>query len=181
MRPRVIEAAKDKFGENVVVKSLVDLKGDEDEERTENILVIGTIFKQQERKPSILAELSEEAGVEFEAPHTQYTADTDTLVLEDESMRVQLECGDSGLQPGHIVNGVVLGVWGREQRGGKFRVADTVFSKVPAVKTEARKSPEEEVSVVVMSGLELGGEDAGWVSAAQLAVDWVRKNLFPPD
>ena len=180
MRPRVIEAAKDKFGENVVVKSLVDLKGDEDEERTENILVIGTIFKQQERKPSILAELSEEAGVEFEAPHTQYTADTDTLVLEDESMRVQLECGDSGLQPGHIVNGVVLGVWGREERGGKFRVADTVFSKVPAaVKTEARC--EEEVSVVVMSGLELGGEDAGWVSAAQLAVDWVRKNLFPPD
>ena len=32
---------------------------------------------------------------------------------------------------------------------------------------------EEDVSVCVMSGLELGGEDAGWVSNAQMAVDWV--------
>ena len=90
MRPLIVDAAKDKFGQSVQVKPLVDLKSDEDEDRKENILIIGTIFKQQERKPSILSELSEEAGVEFQPPHTVYTADTDSLVLEDESMRVKL-------------------------------------------------------------------------------------------
>ena len=64
MRPLIIEAAKDKFGDDVDVKPLVELKADDEEERKENILIIGTIFKQQEKKPSILAELSEEAGVE---------------------------------------------------------------------------------------------------------------------
>ena len=171
MRPLIVEAAKDKFGQAVQVKPLVDLKSDEDETRKENILIIGTIFKQQERKPSILSELSEEAGVEFQPPHTVYTMDTDSLVLEDESMRVKLECGES-LRPGDLVNGVVLGVWGKEENGGKFLVDDVVYAKIPVMKTEVAGS-EEDVSVCVMSGLELGGEDAGWVSNAQMAVDWV--------
>ena len=172
MRPLIEQAAKDKFGDNVSIKPLVDLNSDEDEERTENILIIGTIFKQQERKPNILNELSEEAGVEFEPPHTVYTMDTDTLVLEDESMRVKLECG-GGLQPGDIVNGVVLGVWGREETGGKFRVEDVVFAKIPVTKVEP-PTCEDDVSVCVMSGLELGGEEAGaTLCEAQLAVDWV--------
>ena len=64
MRPLIIEAAKDKFGEALHVKQLVDLKAEEDEERKDNILIIGTIFKQQERKPSILSELSEEPGLD---------------------------------------------------------------------------------------------------------------------
>ena len=171
MRPLIVEAAKDKFGQSVQDKPLVDLKNDEDETRKENILIIGTIFKQQERKPNILSELSEEAGVEFQPPHTVYTMDTDSLVLEDESMRVKLECGES-LRPGDLVNGVVLGVWGKEENGGKFLVDDVVYAKIPVMKTEVAGS-EEDVSVCVMSGLELGGEDAGWVSNAQMAVDWV--------
>ena len=171
MRPLIVDAAKDKFGQSVQVKPLVDLKSDEDEDRKENILIIGTIFKQQERKPSILSELSEEAGVEFQPTHTVYTAETDSLVLEDESMRVKLECGDS-LRPGDLVNGVVLGVWGREENGGKFLVDDVVYAKIPFMKAEMAIC-EEDVLVCVMSGLELGGEDAGWVSNAQLAVDWV--------
>ena len=175
MRPLIEQAAKDKFGDNVSIKPLVELNSDEDEERTENILIIGTIFKQQERKPSILNELSEEAGVEFEPPHTVYTMDTDTLVLEDESMRVKLECGeDSGLQPGDIVNGVVVGVWGREEVGGKFRVEDVVFARIPVTKLEP-PTCEDDVSVCVLSGLELGGEEdvGGSLTSAQLAVDWV--------
>lgn len=174
MRPMIIEAAKDKFGDKVEVKSLVDLKAEQEAERKENILIIGTIFKQQEKKPSILAELSEEAGVEFEPPHKVYTTETDSLLLEDESMRVKLECDtDTGLQPGDMVNGVVCGIWGREQAGGKFKVVDVVYSKVPGAKEEPLASDSDEVSVCVMSGLELGGSDAGWVSSAQLAVDWL--------
>ena len=89
-----------------------------------------------------------------------FTTDTDTLVLEDESMRVKLETGDTGVQAGDLVNGVVAGVLGKEENGGKFRVEDLVFAKIPGTKTEPS---EEDINVCVMSGLELGGSDAGWI------------------
>ena len=45
------------------VKNLSDLREDEDEvsasQQQEDLLIVGTVFKQQERKPSILKELSE--------------------------------------------------------------------------------------------------------------------------
>ena len=94
MKPRIIESAKEKLGNDILVKNLVDLKEDDDGAREEDILIVGTVFKQQERKPSILAELSEDGGLELQPVHTVYTAETDSLVLEDESMRVKLEGGE---------------------------------------------------------------------------------------
>ena len=45
------------------MKNLSDLREDEDEvsesQQQEDVLIVGTVFKQQERKPSILKELSE--------------------------------------------------------------------------------------------------------------------------
>ena len=45
------------------MKNLSDLREDEDEvsasQQQEDLLIVGTVFKQQERKPSILKELSE--------------------------------------------------------------------------------------------------------------------------
>ena len=45
------------------MKNLSDLREDEDEvsesQKQEDVLIVGTVFKQQERKPSILKELSE--------------------------------------------------------------------------------------------------------------------------
>ena len=72
------------------IKPLAELKSEEEKEKKENILVIGTVFKQQEKKPSILTELSEDAELEVkpeQTEDTEHTADSDTLVLEDETMR----------------------------------------------------------------------------------------------
>lgn len=51
MKPRIVEAAKQKLGDNILVKNLVDLKEDDVGAR-EDILIV-KLFKQQERKPSI--------------------------------------------------------------------------------------------------------------------------------
>ena len=178
MKPLVVEEAKRKFGPNVNIKQLAELKSEEDEDRKESILVIGTVFKLQENKPSILTELSEDA--ELEVPREQstvYTSENDTLVLEDETMRVKL--AGEFLHPGDLVNGVVLGALGKEIVGGKFEVEDVVFSRVVGAKSEPG-GVREEVSLCVMSGLELGGEEAGWLLSAQLAADWLVGSVGSP-
>ena len=147
-----MEAAKEKLGDNILVKNLVDLKEDDDGAREEDILIVGTVFKQQERKPSILAELSEDGGLEMQPVHTVYTRETDSLVLEDKSMRVKLEGGEV-LKAGDLVNGVVAGIWGREVTGGKFSVKDVIFAKIAGVKGVVS---EDDISVCVLSGLEAG-------------------------
>ena len=178
MKPLVVEEAKRKFGPNVNIKQLAELKSEEDEDRKESILVIGTVFKLQENKPSILTELSEDA--ELEVPREQstvYTSENDTLVLEDETMRVKL--AGEFLHPGDLVNGVVLGALGKEIVGGKFEVEDVVFSRVVGAKSEPG-GVREDVSLCVMSGLELGGEEAGWLLSAQLAADWLVGSVGSP-
>jgi len=92
-------------------------------------------------------------------------------VLEDETMRVRLS--GEFLHPGDIVNGVVLGALGKEVVGGKFEVEDVVFARVAGPKREPGGGCEEDVSLCVMSGLELGGEDTEWLVSAQLAADWL--------
>ena len=178
MKPLVVEEAKRKFGPNVNIKQLAELKSEEEEDRKESILVIGTVFKLQENKPSILTELSEDA--ELEVPREQstvYTSENDTLVLEDETMRVKL--AGEFLHPGDLVNGVVLGALGKEIVGGKFEVEDVVFSRVVGAKSEPG-GVREDVSLCVMSGLELGGEEAGWLLSAQLAADWLVGSVGSP-
>ena len=80
MRPLIVAGAKASLGNNIQVKktsldvqvlitdtrkvkNLSDLREDEDEvsasQQQEDLLIVGTVFKQQERKPSILKELSE--------------------------------------------------------------------------------------------------------------------------
>jgi len=48
-----------------------------------------------------------------------------------------------------------------------------VFSRVLGAKSEPAGECEEEVSLCVLSGLELGGEDTSWLDSAQLAADWL--------
>merc|ERR1719347_1154545 len=111
------------------------------------MLVIGTIFKHQENKPSVLTELSEDAELEVKQPVeeevvTSYIAESDTLMMEDENMRVRL--AGEFLNPGDLVNGVVVGVWGKEIVGGKFIVEDVVYARVLGTKSEAVDESEEE-------------------------------------
>ena len=183
MKPLIVEEAKRKFGPEVNIKPLTELKSEEEKERKDNILVIGTVFKQQEKKPNILTELSEDAELEAQPEQkeeTDFTADTDTLVLEDETMRVKL--AGEFLLPGDLVNGVVLGAWGKEVVGGKFEVEDVVFARALGAKREVEEVSEEteEVSLCVMSGLELAGEEAGWLFSAQLAADWLAGSAGSP-
>ena len=95
--------------------------------------------------------------IELEPAHTKYTSDTDSLVLEDETMRVKMEDPDGKMRPGDLVNGVVAGVWGREAQGGKFAVKEVFFSGLKREEGE-NSTRTEPISLCLISGLQLGGE-----------------------
>ena len=85
------------------------------------------------------------------------------------------------------MNGVVAGVWGREAQGGKFSVRDVVYSGLRGAKSEvveeqvgAALPPCAQVSLCLVSGLELGGEGAEHLPAAQVgAPPPCTSNLHP--
>ena len=59
----------------------------------DDILVIGTLFKHQPLKPNILAELSEDAGLQAQAilsRKTKFISEQDEIILEDELQRIKL-------------------------------------------------------------------------------------------
>jgi len=169
LEPMIIQQAKNKFGQEIKVYKVSELREENQEPRTEDILVVGTIFKQEENRPSILKEYAEQSEDKVDVPEAEkekYTSENDSLILEDDTMRVNLI---GKVNPHIYVNGVVVGAWGREARGGNFRVKELIFPLIPAVKTEG-----EDVELVVVSGLDLIGDDCGdYLESCQLAVDWI--------
>lgn len=79
------------------------------EDCPEKIIVIGTLFKHQELKPSILREISEDHQLTPLPPRTNYADDEDILILEDELQRIRL-VGKIDIQK--MVTGVVVAVLG---------------------------------------------------------------------
>ena len=72
LKPRVEEAARQRFGENVRIRSLCDLGNDEESEepnQDKRVLVVGTTFKHQELKPNILREISEDNEIQVQPIH----------------------------------------------------------------------------------------------------------------
>ena len=72
LKPRVEEAARQKFGPNVAIRSLCDLGNDEESDENNSdkrVLVVGTTFKHQELKPNILREISEDNEIQVQPVH----------------------------------------------------------------------------------------------------------------
>jgi len=176
LEPMIIQQARDKFGQDFKVFKVSELNDEGAAERRENILVVGTVFKQEENIPSILKEYAEKSEDQVTLPEghkEKFTSENDHLILEDDTMRVQLI---GNVKPEYFVNGVIIGVWGKEARGGKFDVKEVILPKIPGPKSEG-----EEVSIVMMSGLELVGDDSGeYLEAIQLAVDWISGSAGGP-
>ena len=58
------------------------------------------------------------------------------------------------MTPSLLVNGVVVGCWGREASGGNFDVKELIYPLIPSSDTQG-----EEVSICILSGLNLNGTE----------------------
>lgn len=189
LRQRVVDAARGQIGKDVVIKTLCDLDKDDDDGdesgSADDILVIGTLFKHQPLKPNILAELSEDAGLQAQpilSRKTKFISEQDEIILEDELQRIKLVPApgdDREFSVGSLSTGIVCGVHGylglkSKGDGGKFFVKNVVYPNTPG----PQKTPKAEADryIALMSGLNLGKrDDAGnsMLGPLELAVSWL--------
>lgn len=118
------------------MKTLADLK----EDTKDRCIIVGTLYKHQELKPSILKEISEEHQLIPQPLRTEFTEDKDQLILEDELQRVRLL---GAFSPHDVITGIVCAVLGTEHEGGKFNVEDFCFA-TPSGPSRSLSIPTED-------------------------------------
>lgn len=83
-------------------------------------VIIGTLYKHQKWKPSILQELSEDHQLTLPEPKSNYCSENDQLFLEDEMLRIKLVIDVAELK--NYVTGVVCAILGHKEKDGTFMV-----------------------------------------------------------
>lgn len=84
-------------------------------------VIIGTLYKHQKWKPSILHELSEDHQLTLPEPKSNYCSEKDQLFLEDEMLRIRLLVEDAEMK--NYVTGIVCAILGHKEKNGNFVVS----------------------------------------------------------
>lgn len=146
MNVYLLEAIKRKWGDRFPVCKLYKLA----EENEDICVVIGTLFKDQKLKPSVLKQLAESAQLMPQPILNHFTDDSDVFYIEDELQRFQLEGLANGKQ---LVTGITCALLGRDKGNGKFSVIDYTYADYrPQIE---RPILQNDMYVVLVSGLDL--------------------------
>lgn len=156
--PRVIA----KWGKVKILK-LAELEDFEGEE----CVIIGTLYKHQKWKPSILHELSEDHQLTLPEPKSNYCSEKDQLFLEDEMLRIKLIVEDESLK--NYVTGVVCAILGHKDKNGSFEIKEWCFPGcVPKNSLTQAKSRGK---LVFLSGLDLANTSN--TLSLNLLTEWI--------
>uniref|UniRef100_A0A1B6EDL9 DNA polymerase delta subunit 2 n=1 Tax=Clastoptera arizonana TaxID=38151 RepID=A0A1B6EDL9_9HEMI len=172
MREEIEKKARIKWGTDIQICRLAQLP----DAGGARCIVIGTLFKQQELKPSILKEISEEFHLIPQPKRTNFVSDSDKLILEDELQRITLL---SPLDINQVVTGIVCAVLGHEDKSGKFNVEDYCWAGViNDGPLNSSVPPISDRFIVFVSGLDLANNAS--LLNIQLLVDWLTGFLGDP-
>ncbi|XP_023245550.1 DNA polymerase delta small subunit-like [Copidosoma floridanum] len=156
------QKVREKWGSNVDLIPLSELEN----QNGKRCVIIGTLYKHQTNKPSILQELSEEHQMTAPAPKVHYCLEEDQLFLEDQTSRIKLT-GDK-VDVKESVTGVVCAVIGAENKKSTFEVEDWCF---PGCLPQKEISSKPVGKLVILSGLELATNPPDL--SLSLLVEWI--------
>ncbi|XP_012260325.2 DNA polymerase delta subunit 2 [Athalia rosae] len=155
-----------------------DLKGgriaDLDGTQGERSVVIGTLYKHQRLKPSILREFSEEYQLAPPAPNINYCSDEDLLFLEDEMLRIKLVGNHLNIE--QMVTGIVCGLLGILQDDGTFDVEDWCFPG--CIPRTVMPSSATSGKILLLSGLDLTNKAESM--SMVLLTEWINGMIGDP-
>lgn len=135
LRPLVYEAAQMKWNKHQhlkFVENILDIKS------FEETVIIGTLFKEQKLKPSILNNIMGVLGqnkfldAQGKFKHGMFVNkdESDVAVLEDKSGRITIRSNEI-FDINHYVSGTIVALKGQEVTGGYFQVSDICFAGIP--------------------------------------------------
>ncbi|XP_026731631.1 DNA polymerase delta small subunit [Trichoplusia ni] len=154
---------KKKWSNNHKILKLCELR-----DKGTTCVIIGTLFKFQELKPSILKELSDQLEIIPQPTRTHFVHDSDSLVLEDELQRIKL-AGDC-IDVHQVVTGVVCALLGSEDEDGIFTVKDVCWAGCGIQKPLPSISGDR--YIVLISGLNTS-QKADHMFSMHLLVEWL--------
>jgi len=183
--PKLVELALEKWGKDVPVKKLYQIQG------AGRCILIGTLHRRMQLRPSILTEVSEDFSLQPPPPpRKRFAADeADILSIEDQVQRIPL-AGDIDVKD--FVTGVTIAVLGKEasDESGRFVVEDHLTlgqcpktdSQKPflaSTPTAAAVDDEEGPAplLLLVSGLNFGSRNAAGIIPAQLLADMLSGDL----
>lgn len=141
----LVEKVTKKWGSEYPIIQLHKLS----ESDFEKCIVIGTLFKDQKLKPSLLKQLAESNHVTPQPVVTHFTDESDLLYIEDEVQRYQL----IGMNPEKFVTGIICALLSTDLGKGKLMVHDSCFAEMrPQVE---RPISGEDKFVIFIGGLNL--------------------------
>ncbi|XP_033333452.2 DNA polymerase delta subunit 2 isoform X1 [Megalopta genalis] len=149
LKDHLLQKAKAKWAECevVILSELVEKSEDN------NYIVIGTLYKHQELKPSILHELTKELQLPTHLSRTNYASFKDILFLEDDALRVKLVGNHMNIQS--VVTGIVCAVFGHQLENGEFDVIDWCYPGYTSNLAKSIKPLEQLGKILIISGLDL--------------------------
>ncbi|XP_043585823.1 DNA polymerase delta subunit 2-like isoform X1 [Bombus pyrosoma] len=149
LKDHLLQKAKIKWGHNKIV-TLEQLS-----ERNENdtCIIIGTLYKHQELKPSLLRELSTELQLQPQPARANYASFKDILYLEDETLRIKLVDNHINIQD--VVTGIVCAVLGHELKDGELSVIDWCLPGCCPKLSIFDRPLETQEKILIISGLDL--------------------------
>lgn len=121
-----------------------------DEEDNEKFVVIGTLFKDQKLKPSVLKWLSEDNHLAPQPIYNHFTDQSDVLCVEDEIQRYQLIGSLTGER---LVTGITCAMLVVDMGNGKLTVHDYCFAGYR--NQIERPIFNEDFFIMILSGLDL--------------------------
>ncbi|XP_067642885.1 DNA polymerase delta subunit 2 [Eurosta solidaginis] len=168
MTSLLLNQVQEYWGTNYTIKKLCELR----EEHNETCIIIGTIYKHQAHKPSILREISEENQLAPQPAREHYADLEDKLILEDELQRVRLYGKVDGR---YMASGVVCAVLGNIEDDGRFDVEEILFYEAGPQKPLPQVGYSRKV--VLISGIDYS-QLHNYVDALNLFQHWLCGNIF---
>lgn len=163
MRARLLALAAERWPSVRAVGRIIDCEYAEEGEAAaggegEDCVVVGTAYKEMRMRPSVLDEFRDSQGTGVGgpvAPLAKYASEDDTLLLEDESGRIELAGPLLPELRASLVTGVVPALRGRVTSSGCFAVTEVLYSWSGFTR-EPVAPPASEAYVLLVSGLALG-------------------------